>query len=201
MKIRLFLAPLAILLTGCAAYTPRIQSTEKPTLGDAYVYGRFFIDAPKVLLGFDGHASMGFGLKCADGGAYLLRFYNKNPVHVIKVKPSTCSVKEIVYSDADGTVRLRKPFTGSIMQNMELKAGFVSYIGDFSAQSSGSITSYNVYTTKWQVTDIQSNYAKTSAEMQEQYANLSSFATVDLSAKINPSADRQNEKTPEIKQQ
>ncbi|MGH8616758.1 MAG: hypothetical protein ACREUW_03640 [Burkholderiales bacterium] len=170
---------LALLVTGCAAYTPRFDQAARPAATDAFIYGRFAIDSRSTPLALDGHNTMGFTLQCRDGSSYLLRFYNANPLHVIKVQPSTCSVTETVFSNADGIVRSRKPYTGSLLQNIELKAGTGYYVGDYFAVAGVYSSGYGV-TTTWRVVDAKANYTRTTSDMKTAYAGLKELRTEDL---------------------
>lgn len=173
-------ALLAALLAGCAAYTPRLDSAAKLGTDEAAVYGRFHVDTPASLLALDGHASLGFGMTCSDGSSYLLRFHNSQPVHVIRVKPATCSVNEMVFSDVDGKVRGRKPFLGQAMQKMEFKGGQAHYLGDFFAVAGTQATGLRVHSS-WRVRDFKQDYDKTTAEMRTAYPGIAALPTVDLS--------------------
>lgn len=170
----------AALLAGCAAYTPRLPADAKPGAGDAFVYGRFHIDTPKAFLGLDGHASMGLGMKCSDGKDYLVRFFIDKPVHVIKVSPATCSVTETVYSNADGQVMGRKPFSGTALQGMVFKPGVAHYVGDFFATSDTHMAGYNRVQSSWRIRDMKLDYDATTADMRAQYPGLANVVTADL---------------------
>ena len=179
--ISLALATLAAaLISGCANYTPRLSADAKPATGDAFVYGRFHIDTPKAFLGLDGHASMGLGMKCSDGKEYLIRFFIDKPVHVIRVSPATCSVTETVYSNADGQVMGRKPFSGTALQGMEFKAGVAHYVGDFFAMSDTHMAGYNRIQSSWRIRDVKIDYDATTADMRAQYPGLAGVPTADL---------------------
>jgi len=178
--IRSSVVVLAILLAGCASYTPRVAPSAKPNGSDALVYGRFHIEARKVLLGFDSHASMGFKLKCTDGKEYLLRFYVDKPVHVIQVSPATCSLTETVYTNGDGKVLGRKPFEGTVLQNMEFKRGVAHYLGDFFAVSDVQFTGLRSLSS-WRIKDVKLHYQATTAEMRVEYPGLAGVATADTS--------------------
>lgn len=178
--MRYLIALLAAGLAGCAAYTPRMDAAAKPAPTDALLYGRFQIDAPKAWLGLDGHASMGFGLKCSDGSDYLIRFFVDKPVHVIKMKPATCSAVELVFSNVDGQVMGRKPFTGTAMQKMDLKGGQAYYVGDFFAVTETHAAGYNRVQSNWRIRDARSDFDTTTREMQEQYPGAAAVPTVDL---------------------
>lgn len=185
MAIKLFAASLiTLLMASCANYTPRINPTDKPQAGNAFVYGRFSIDTENVPLSMDGYRSMGFLLQCDDGSSYTMRFYNANPVHVIKVKPGTCNVTDMVFSDADGVIKSKKPLPKTALQNMRFQADTAYYMGDFFAyinvmQEYGS----RVIRTDWNIQKIRSDYIKTTSEMQLNYPGISSLVTEDLTTK------------------
>jgi hypothetical protein len=174
------LVTLAAVLAGCANYTPRLPVTAKPDAGQALVYGRFSIDTRKALLGLDGHASMGFKLKCVDGKEYLLRFFVEKPVHVIQVSPSTCSVTETVYTNVDGQIMGKKPFEGTALQNMEFKPGMAYYVGDFFATSDVRVSGYNRVQSSWRIRDIKLDFDATTTEMRTEYPGLAGMATADM---------------------
>jgi hypothetical protein len=160
-----------VALTGCAGYTPRVNVDEVPTMADAYLYGRFRIEAPRVWLGMDGHQTMGFAIECDDHRSYVLRFDRENPVLAIKIKPATCSWKEIVYSDADGVVKLRKPAPPDVFKAVVLQGGYSYYMGDFYAAVSSTVSVGMVHT-EWHINAVRENYEITTQDMQEAYPNL-----------------------------
>lgn len=166
------LGSLLALLGGCAGYTPRVSVQDMPTLNDAYLYGRFFIDAPKSWLSMDGHQTMGFALECEDQGKYVVRFNRDDPVLAIKIKPSTCSWTEIIYSNADGQVRSRKPAPADTFKSIRFKGGYAYYLGDFAAELKTSMPSYNVIRTEWVIKSIKDNYEATTKDMRQAYPNL-----------------------------
>jgi hypothetical protein len=129
---------------------------------------------------------MGFSLQCRDGSNYILRFYNAKPLHVIKVQPSTCSLTETIFSNMDGMVRSRKPYTGSLLQNVEFKAGTGYYVGDFFAVAGGYSTGYNSYTTTWRVVDAKANYTRTTSDLKAEYTGLKDLRTEDLTPRLRP---------------
>ena len=183
MKKIILLSLIATGLSGCAGYTPRLNVDEKPAETDAFFYGRFHITTNKPVaildLSMDGYPSMGFGIKCNDGAHYLLRFYKDNPVSVVKIKPSVCSLTEIVYSDTDGIVVGRKPFNKPFLQNMQIKPGFAYYLGDFEAKMTYSST-YNKRTSEWQISNFRINFGSTTLDMQSRYPNISKFAVENM---------------------
>lgn len=164
------------LISGCAHYSPRARADEMPTLSDAYLYGRLLIDAPKVPLGMDGHQTMGFVIRCDDGGEHVLRFDREDPIVVVKIRPATCSWSEIVYSDADGVVRSRKPAPPDVFKDIVLEGGYSYYLGDFHAQLRTSMDGIRPRT-DWHIKAIPDNYEYTTEDMLEAYPKLKALPT------------------------
>lgn len=173
---------LCALFSGCASYTPRINSKEKIAPNDAVLYGRFYIDTKSVVLGMDDHMSIGFSFKCKDGNEYLVRFFNKTPVHAIKIKPSTCDFDEIVYTNVDGAIKSRKKRHDSEFKNLEFKEGTAYYLGDYAAKTEISVSG-NIITTRWIMNSIAENYVSTTGEMKKDYSSISSMPTVNMMSK------------------
>jgi parvulin-like peptidyl-prolyl isomerase len=179
---------LSFLLGGCANYTHRVAAGEVPTLNDAYLYGRFYMNAPKALLALDGHQTMGFVIECEDKNKYTLRFNLEDPVLAIKIKPSNCSWTETVFSDADGKVRSRKPAPPELFKHITFKPGYAYYLGDFAAELKTSMPSYNVIRTEWNITSAKDNYEATTQYMQNGYPNLKALPTENR-AMLSASSD------------
>lgn len=168
---------LLLSLCACANYTPRVSSTEVPTAGDAYLYGRFHIDAPKSWLAIDGHSSMGFSLQCSDQQKYVLRFDRDKPVLAIKVKPSSCSLTEIVYTNPDGDVQARKPAPArNVFKGMRFEPGRAYYMGDFDAGTSSSYRAGMIHF-EWFLKSTKDNYGPTTQDMRADYPNLAGIPT------------------------
>jgi hypothetical protein len=167
---------LAASLAACAGYSPRAPVHEVPTLSDTYLYGRLFMDAPKHLLGIDGHQTMGFAIQCSDGRSYVLRFDRDEPIVVVKAAPSTCSWTEVVYSDVDGIVRSRKPAPPEVFKNVVLEGGYSYYLGDFHAELLTSLSG-GVVRTEWKIKAIRDNYEYTTEDMLKGYPKLKALPT------------------------
>lgn len=166
-------------LLGCAGYTPTINQDEKPTPQDAYLYGRFHMDAQQGgKWAFDGYQTMGFSITCANSRSYVVRFGKENPLQVIKIEPSTCSLKEFVYTDADGIVKSRKPAPAALMHNAEFAPGKAYYLGDFFAETR-TIVSVGMVHRNWRITSMRHDYAKTTQEMKAAFPNLANIPTED----------------------
>lgn len=183
MKIRYFCA--LFLLTSCASFTPKVSTSEPVSATDSYIYGRFSIDAVDTPLAIDGHASAGLVIKCAENKVYTLRFYNSNPVVAVKVKPSTCSLKEIIFTGSDGNITSRKPYAkgilrgGGVLQNIHFSSGKAYYIGDFFARHSWGRSGVDEWTVEWSVDYPQNNFLTTTQEIKENFPNLSVLPTVN----------------------
>ena len=170
-----------IFLSGCANYTKRALPTEAIDHSSAYLYGRFYIDAPSGVLSLDGQISMGFVIKCDDGSHYNLKFYNASPVFALKLKPANCSLKELIYSDVDGYVMGREAYAGTDLQSFELKANQAYYLGDYTADFSTTLQHRSAIW-HWSVKKVVRNYQATTNEMQSTYQALRALPTVDLTA-------------------
>ncbi len=149
-------------LVSCTNYTRPISKKDIPTANDGYLYGRFSMDVPKFT-----HQTMGLSIHCADGQSYVLRFTRKQPLQVVKIAPSTCSLDQIVYTAEDGIVSLRKPAPTGWMQNVKLEAGKMYYLGDFIA--TGWKERSTIY---WKITDIRANFINTTKAVKENFPNL-----------------------------
>ena len=174
--LKVWPACLFLISAGCAGYTPRIGQDDKPTPNDAYLYGKFSMRAPKVFLSIDGHQSMGFALECKNGERYVLRFSKDDPLQVIKILPSTCSLVELVYTNAEGAVASRKPAPPGAMQNTVFAAGKAYYLGDFFAEATQSVAG-NVINRQWRMTSMKDGYEATTQEMRTTFPNLSALPT------------------------
>lgn len=163
---------------GCANYTAAVKVTDVPTKQDAFLYGNFNIKAPKTFLGMDGHQTMGFVLSCVDGARYNIRFSIDDSIKALRVAPSTCSLAELVFSNADGAVRSRKPAPAGVMKDINIAAGKGYYLGDFYAESSTTVQG-NMIHTNWAVKDIKYNYEQTTEVLKKALPNLAQMETVD----------------------
>jgi hypothetical protein len=177
MRVRHFLKGSTICafsaLVGCAAHTPSITQDEKPTGQEAYLYGRFYIEAKSGKLALDGHQTMGFVIKCASGETYTFRSSNDNALQVIKIAPSMCSLTEIVHTNADGQVRSRKSAPEKLMRDARFDAGKAYYLGDFYAEAA-TPTRGAYY---WNIKAVRNDYNNTSAALKAAYPNLAALPT------------------------
>ncbi len=163
------------LLSGCAAYSPSLSKTEAPAAENAYLYGRFAMDAPKALLNFGGHQTMGFALECASGQYILIKFKVDEPLQLLKVAPaSKCTFREIVYTDAGGSIKSRKPAPPDLAKEIDFTPGRAHYVGDFFGAS--TITSSgNVLNFKWEIKRVKDDYELSTEELKKAFpafANL-----------------------------
>lgn len=168
----------ASLLAGCASYTRSISPDEKPSGSESYLYGRFFIEAPKAAVSFDKHMSMGFAISCSSGETYTLRFANDFPLQVIKIAPSVCSLAEFVYTDADGVIKSRKPAPKGLMRDVRFDVGKAYYLGDFFAEGTTAVYG-TTRSTNWRIKSIKNDYGKTTADMKGVFPNLAVIPTED----------------------
>jgi hypothetical protein len=163
-------------LVGCAAQTPSVTQSEKPTGRDAYLYGRFFLEAKGGKLALDGHQTMGFVIKCASGETYSFRSSSDNVLQVIKIAPSTCSLAEFVQTNADGQVRSRTRAPEKLMHDVKFDAGKAYYLGDFYAEASTIPVGKSV-SSVWNIKTVRNDYTSTSAALKAAYPNLAKLPT------------------------
>ena len=164
---RLWLALLAFAIGGCANYAPRVGATERPGANDAYLYGRFSIDTPKAWLGIDGYTTMGFAVQCRDGQRYVIRFDKDQPLQAVKIKPSTCSWVETVYSDADGRVKGRKPAPAGANKSVTIEPNRAYYLGDFHAAFSSQGCGYRTACLNWKIDMAKDDFVSASTELDQ----------------------------------
>jgi hypothetical protein len=160
-------------LVGCAAHTPSVPQDEKPTGQEAYLYGRFYVEAKNGKLALDGHQTMGFVIKCASGKTYTFRSSNDNALQVIKITPSMCSLTEIVHTNADGQVRSRKSAPEKLMRDARFDAGKAYYLGDFYAEAATPIRGAYY----WNIKAVRNDYDNTSKALKAAYPNLAALPT------------------------
>jgi hypothetical protein len=165
-----------VVAAGCASYTPTIDKEDKPTGKEAYLYGRFHMNAAAHKLAIQGHQTMGFTFKCADEKSYTVKFDRDQPLQVVKISPGSCSLTEIVYSDADGFLKSRKPAPQVMQRAAVFEAGKAYYLGDFYAEgnqtSGGGRVSWN-----WRITNVANDYRGTTEKLRLAFPHLSTLPT------------------------
>jgi hypothetical protein len=163
-------------VVGCAAHTPSVTQDEKPTGQEAYLYGRFYVDAKGGKLALDGHQTMGFVIACASGETYTFRSSNDNALQVIRIAPSACSLTEFVQTNADGQVRSRTRAPEKLMRDVKFDAGKAYYLGDFYAEASPTPVGKSV-SSVWSIKTVRNDYTSTSAALKAAYPNLAKLPT------------------------
>jgi hypothetical protein len=187
--LRLGAPGLVLLIAGCAGYTQRVKVEEAPTANDAYLYGRFYMNAPKAALALDGHKTMGFAFECEDKERYVLRFDRDQPLVAVKVKPSVCSWVENIYTNADGSVESRKPAPADEFKNVTIAPGQAYYLGDFGAETKLTYRA-NVGYNEWAITSIRNIFHRTTRDLKAAYPNLKDLPTQNKALlNIEPSKD------------
>jgi hypothetical protein len=174
---------LALALTSsCAGYTKGIRPDEKLSADSAYLYGRFLIKSERSFLGLDGYPTVRLALRCADGEIYRIRFSTERAVQVIKIKPARCALVQIVYTDADGTVRgYRRPPLAWV-HGEDFAPGRAYYLGDFMAAATFKSDWKVVYTElhwDWAMNPVDDGYESSTAEMKTTFTKLAALSTDD----------------------
>ena len=165
------------LLAGCASFAPSIRSGDKLDRNSAYLYGRFFIEAPSKLLG---HQSIGFVIKCRDGQKYTLGLSKRKPVQVIKIVPSSCSLTEIVFTAPDGTIERRRRSPASALKNSDFAPGVAYYLGDIDGEATFEWTPHafsNEYQSQWGIKRIDDNYEATTKVVHRLFPSVATLPT------------------------
>ena len=167
------------MLAGCASWTPPLEPTDKPTAQDAYLYGRFVQDSRKALLGLDGYSTIGLVFKCLDGASYTVRFRLEGDVQLLRVKPSTCSLQETIYTDADGAIKGHKPSPGNVMKSMTLQAGTAYYLGDYHGTMRATV-SYPSVNMEWHIDSVRDRFATTTDDLKQRYPAFTNVPSQDM---------------------
>jgi PPIC-type PPIASE domain len=186
---RLAAPGLVLLIAGCAGYTQRVKVEEAPTANDAYLYGRFYMNAPKAALALDGHRTMGFAIECEDKQRYVLRFDRDQPLVAVKIKPSVCSWVENIYTNADGSIESRKPAPADEFKKVTIAPGQAYYLGDFGAETKLTYRA-NVAYNEWAISSIRNIYHRTTRDLVQAYPKLKGLPTQDKALmNVTPSKD------------
>jgi hypothetical protein len=165
-----------IALAGCVTYSKSVSVNEAGNPDFAYIYGSFKIDAPKDWLAIQGHQSMGFVFTCNDKKKYTIGFKVDNPLQMVKISPTQCTLTDIVYSDADGLEISTKPVPTDALSNRSFAAGKAYYLGDYFAKVESQYN-YSYITTIWKIVDYKDNYIQTTQNMINAYPNMRGYNT------------------------
>lgn len=171
-----------VLATGCAGYTKGIRPDEKLSPESAYLYGRFLIKSERSLLAMDGYPTMGLTLRCAEGELYRIRFSIERAVQVLKIKPSRCALVQLIYTDADGTIRGFRRAPRAWMHVEDFAPGRAYYLGDFMATARFRSDWKVVYTElhwDYEMNPIDDGYEASTAEMKQTFTSLAALPTYD----------------------
>ena len=171
------LAACLAMLGGCASWTPPLSADEKPSAQEAYLYGRFTMATGKSFLGLDGYGSIGFKFKCEDGSSYTIRFRIDGVVQLLRVKPSTCSLDQTIFTNGDGQIIGHKPNAAGLMKDLKLQAGTTYYLGDF--LGSLHVTGGTMIHQEWRVESAKDEYRGAMVELKVRYPAFSDFPTQD----------------------
>jgi hypothetical protein len=167
------LAPM--LLAGCAAFTPSLGKSEVPAVANSYIYGRFYISTQKLWLAMAGHQTIGLSFKCNTDSTVLVKLKVDDEVQVLKVPvDSKCNFHELVFTDADGVIKSKKPVPSAFNAENNFPAGKAYYLGDFIGNSTVTVGG-NMINRAWDLKPPFDNYEKTTEEMKKIYP---AFATV-----------------------
>lgn len=172
-------------VAGCATSTSaRVKPGQTVDPGRAYLYGRFFINAPADEGAFGGKQSVGFGLQCENGSRYTFGSTDKHDVQVMEVKPGRCWLMRVVFADPWGIPQKDLPIDPEEQRPLDFAAGRAYYLGDYFAKADFWIRSQALTTIKhleWAVSPgVGDRYATTTADMKRGFPNLAGLPTVAM---------------------
>lgn len=183
-RIAILLTP--ILLSACTQYTERLKKDEVIGSGDAILYGSFYIAAKETKLSGAGHATVGLQFECKDGKKYIIRFYNSDPVHAIKISPATCDLKAVVTTNSDGIEQGRIAFIAPSTKNLQFQAGNAYYLGDFVSAHQQQSNYRGDRWEEWGMPMMLPRFEQTTAQALEKFPGLGNLSRVDISRTMLP---------------
>lgn len=160
------------LLCDCGNYTHGVSPDQRPTGKEAFVYGRFHVDASSFL-GFDG-PGMGLVMGCDDKREYRIRFDDDKPLVVVAVVPSACWIMDAVFTDGDGRRLGTDALSSSPLYNMRFEPGKAYYVGDFDGEITESDGARH-----FRITDARDAFEATTRDLLVEFPNLRRTPTVD----------------------
>lgn len=171
------------ILGGCASWAPPLAPDTRPSTQDAYLYGRFTMATGKSFLGLDGYGSIGYTFKCEDGSSYTVRFRIDGVVQLLRVKPSTCSLEQTIFTNGDGQIVGRKPNLSGVMKGIRLQSGAAYYLGDFlgSLHVSGGTMIHE----QWRVDSARDAYNSSTGQLKLRYPAFADFPTLDVTEAVH----------------
>ncbi|MEX8504831.1 hypothetical protein [Leptothrix ochracea] len=178
---------LAAALSGCASWTQPVGRYDRPAADMSYLYGDFTVAGPESTLGL--YSTLGLVLKCTDGASYAIRF-RRTPhgQQIMPIKPSTCSIKELVFVNVDNVEQGRKPFGLKYTNDLVLATGTAYYLGDLTGEATTARVDGNMIRSNWRVTGLADNYDKTTTSLKVAFPNFAGLPTQNLMPPLPPVA-------------
>jgi hypothetical protein len=167
-------AAAVVLAGGCVHSKDAVAPHEPASADSAYLYGRFPLHNGTW-------SSVGFGMKCADGNAYVIGAYQSPGLQVIKVKPSRCAMED-AWVTSGGIPRIRFSPPPPRGQELTLSPGRAYYVGDYAAMTTSRSMGYPVYQAGRFVVvtgGLEDRYEETTAEMKTRFVQLAELETVN----------------------
>lgn len=171
--LTLLLASAAVALAGCST----IDTNEKPSPDDAYIYGRFSVLITGSVFRFGAVGNASLFVRCDSGEEIYIPFREDKKVQLRKLKPSKCALAEMVFANGVGVTMRRKP-TRIADVKLNLAPGGTYYVGDWELFVSrqvwrGKVRSYM----EWKLVD---HYDATTQLVKKDYPLFSSIRTENL---------------------
>jgi hypothetical protein len=189
--------------TSCRVPLEPVRPKQKLDPKLAYVYGRFSMNT-KDSMSLLGDEKVVFQVRCRDGAITDIFFSKTTALQIIPFEPGICQLEDVVNMDEAGVpahsfteildeqspsqpvLGKREPPTRQmasfrLLQNEELQAGGVYYVGDFFAKATDNHKDGDDRQNVWSM-QVRNDYERTTAEMKRTYRY---FATVTTENRIS----------------
>src|SRR5215471_2126487 len=129
--------------------------------------------------------AMGFVLSCTKDEThetYNIGFSRKHPLQVFEILAGSCQIEEAIYTEGREQIVAQRAATLAILRDRKIAPGVGYYVGDFLAVATMTLEFPKQHLT-WGVSEIRSEYARTTREMRSAFPNLAALPTEDATAR------------------
>lgn len=172
---------LALLLEGCASYSPAVSSKD-PVSGDrAYLYGRFNMAKSWNTL------KIGLVVKnLTTGREYTFRLKKKDDVYAVQVEPGEYAITGLSFATGEGVLSGGKSFNGRYaIPTFHVAVGHGYYIGDYFGDTSTSVAVFGSFVNgnyTWALTSVKNDFEQTSRAFVSNNQGFQAIVTVNTFA-------------------
>ena len=183
---------LIVLAAGCPGYTSGIRRGASVDARYAYLYGRFYMNAPPNEFG--ARQSLGFLIRCQNGNEYVFGSLDSRDVQVLQILPSRCWLIELQAANQSGAILKRYPADPRLQRPLDFIAGRTHYIGDYFAKGDFWVRFrfVKIHHWEWAMSPAHDRYESTTAEMKATFPNLASWPTMAMPLILPPERKRDN---------